>query len=573
MSLESATSLSTRPGLADPVPVHPLGSRARVLLSSVFGPYAQDDEYGSRAINPMELYQNQVTREQGPFSLRMFHRSWGPMLIQHNISAPSTLLDFPSRERFIREITENRYDVVGISSIIVNVGKVREMCRLVREHSPGSVIVVGGHVAAIPDIEERIDADHVVRGEGVRWFREFLGEDPARPVQHPEIESSFSFRVMGLPAPRGGGDASATIIPSVGCPMGCNFCTTSAFFGGKGHVVNFFETGDEIFEVMCRAESRLGVTSFFVMDENFLLYRKRALELLERMKAHGKSWSLYVFSSANALAKYSLRELVELGVDWVWLGLESAKSGYGKLQGSDTFALTRELQEHGIHVLGSTIVGLEHHTPENVEGEIAAAVSHDVDCHQFMLYTPVPGTPLYRQMEAEGRLLDDVDLADIHGQDRFNFRHARIPREASKELLDGAFRRDYQTNGPSLYRMLRTMLTGYRRYRDDPDPRVRARMARVAERLGGGFGASLWAMERFLRQPNPPISGRIRALRLEVGRELGLRARLIHGLLGPVLLWSSRREARRFPKGRPLEPRTFVERRNWQEQVALESAQ
>ena len=39
----------------DTVPRHPLGSRARVLLTSVFGPYAQDDEYGSRIINPMEL--------------------------------------------------------------------------------------------------------------------------------------------------------------------------------------------------------------------------------------------------------------------------------------------------------------------------------------------------------------------------------------------------------------------------------------------------------------------------------------------------------------------------------------
>src|SRR5512132_1060144 len=108
---------------------HPKGTQARILLSSVFGPYAQDDQYGSRAINPMELYHNQVTREQGPFSLRMFHRSWGIRLIQENLSTPSTLLDFPSREGFVREITTNHYDVIGISGIIVNVGKVAEMCR------------------------------------------------------------------------------------------------------------------------------------------------------------------------------------------------------------------------------------------------------------------------------------------------------------------------------------------------------------------------------------------------------------------------------------------------------------
>ena len=91
----------------------------RVLLSSVFGPFARDDEFGSRAINPMELYHNQVTRAQGPFSIRMSHRSWGIMLIQANIAAPSTLLDFPTRERFVRELHEHRYDVVGISGIIV----------------------------------------------------------------------------------------------------------------------------------------------------------------------------------------------------------------------------------------------------------------------------------------------------------------------------------------------------------------------------------------------------------------------------------------------------------------------
>jgi hypothetical protein len=48
-------------------PRHPLAHNARILLSSVFGPYGQDDEYGSRKINPMELYQNQVTRLQGGF--------------------------------------------------------------------------------------------------------------------------------------------------------------------------------------------------------------------------------------------------------------------------------------------------------------------------------------------------------------------------------------------------------------------------------------------------------------------------------------------------------------------------
>jgi len=542
---------------------HPKGSYARILLSSVFGPYAQDDEFGSRSINPMELYHNQVTRAQGSFSLRMFHRSWGIMMIQENISAPCSVLDFPTRDAFARELTTNHYDIVGISSIIVNVLKVREMCRMVRELSPNSVIVVGGHVAAIPGVEAMVDADHIVRGEGISWMRRYLGEDEHAPIRHPAIVSGLQTRILGVRLPQRKGGTAATIIPSVGCPMGCNFCTTSAFFGGKGKFVNFFETGDELFDVMCGIEAELKVHSFFVMDENFLLNRTRAMRLLERMKEAGKSWELAVFSSANAIRKYTMLELVELGVSWVWMGLESPKSSYNKLQGTDIGHLTRELREHGIRVQGSTIIGLEHHTPDNIVGEIESAVDYQTDFHQFMLYTPVPGTPLYQEMAEQGRMLTDVDFADVHGQYKFNFRHRAISREDSKRFLDWAFWRDFERNGPSLYRMCKTMLLGWQRYKDYPDPRVRERFAREAKKLSSAYNAALWAMEREFKKVNRGVSEQIHKLRREVEKEFPVIARLTAASLGPILLWSTRREENRLAAGRTYEPPTFIERRNW----------
>ncbi len=542
--------------------VHPKGTQARILLTSVFGPYAQDDDFGSRRINPMELYHNQVTRVQGAFSIRMFHRSWGIMMIQENISAPSTLLDFPTREAFADELRSNHYDIIGISSIIVNVGKVQEMCRLAREISPGSTIVVGGHVTAIPGIEHMIDADHVVRGDGISWMRAFLGENPNASIRHPRIVSGFDVRSMGIKVPATRGSAAATIIPSVGCPLGCNFCTTSAFFGGKGRFLNFFDAGEDLFRVMCDMEESMGVQSFFVMDENFLLHRRRAIELLDRMKAKSKAWALYVFSSANAISKYTVRELVELGISWIWMGLESPRSAYAKLKGHDTLALTKELRKHGIKLLGSTIVGLEHHTPENIEQEIEHAISHETDFHQFMLYTPVPGTPLYKEMLEQGRMLD-VDLADIHGQHKFNFKHAAISRDDSKRFLDWAFFRDFERNGPSIYRICRTTLEGWKRYKNDPDPRVRARFRWEVSALRTVYSGLLWAMERQMKDTHAAMSCRIRSLRQEVGREFGPVSRLMAGLLGPALLWTSRHEEKQLAGGKTYEPRMFVEHRNW----------
>ena len=540
--------------------IHPHRSSARVLLSSVFGPYAQDDRFGSRSINPMELYHNQVTRAQGAFSLRMFHRSWGIMMIQENIGAPTTVLDFPTLDTFRRELQAHRYDIVGISSIVVNVGKVAEMCRIVRELSPQSQIVVGGHVTAIPGIETLVDADHIVKGDGISWMRRYLGEDECAPIRHPRIVSGFGLRTMGMRMPAS--DTAATIITSVGCPMGCNFCTTSAFFGGKGKMLNFYESGEELFGLMSQMESAMNVRSFFIMDENFLLYKKRAMELLARMQAAGKAWALYVFSSANAIRMYSIRELVELGISWIWMGLESPRSAYAKLKNVDTLKLAHELREHGIKLLGSTIVGLEHHTPENIRDEIEHAVAHETDFHQFMLYTPVPGTPLYAEMAGQGRMLD-VDLADIHGQHKFNFEHAAISRDDSKTFLDWAFRRDFERNGPSLYRICRTTLAGWKRYKDHPDARIRARFAWEVRSLRTAYGGLLWAMERQLRRSNATVNEQVRALRQELGREFGLASRVAARVLGPWMLWTARREERRLGAGLTYEPRTIVERDRW----------
>jgi len=485
------------------------------------------------------------------------------MMIQANISAPCSVLDFPTREAFARELSTNHYDIVGISSIIVNVMKVREMCRMVRELSPDSVIVVGGHVAAVPDLETMIDADHIVRGEGISWMRRYLGEDEHAPIHHPAIVSGLQTRIMGVRLPQRKGGTAATIIPSVGCPMGCNFCTTSAFFGGKGKFVNFYETGDELFAVMCGIEAELKVHSFFVMDENFLLHRTRAMRLLELMKQGGKSWELSVFASANAIRKYTMLELVELGISWVWMGLESPKSSYAKLQGEDIGQLTRELREHGIRVQGSTIIGLEHHTPDNIAEEIESAVSYQTDFHQFMLYTPVPGTPLYQEMADQGRLLADVDFADVHGQYKFNFQHGAISREDSKRFLDWAFWRDFERNGPSLYRLCQTMLLGWQRYKNDPDPRIRERFTRQVKKSIGVYNAALWVMEREFKPVNSGVSEQIHELRREVEKEFPVMARLTAAVLGPILLWSTRREEKRLAAGQTYEPPTFLERCNW----------
>jgi radical SAM superfamily enzyme YgiQ (UPF0313 family) len=542
-------------------PVHPARSSARVLLTSVFGPYGKDDEYGSRALNPMELYHNQVTRTQGPFSLRMFHRSWGLMLIQANIDAPCVVLDFPLLDRFIEEIRTHKYDIIGITSIIPNMLKVKKMCELIRQYQPSAVIVIGGHIANVPDLAERIDADYIIKGEGVRWFRQYLGEDVDQPIRHPMITSGFGTRNAGISVTERAGDVAATLIPSVGCPLGCNFCSTSAMFGGKGNCVHFYQTGDELFDVMCQMEEKMHIRSFFVMDENFLFHRKRALRLLELMECNNKSWSLYVFSSAKVLCSYSIDQLVRLGISWVWMGIEGKNSQYTKLNGVDTFELVGELQSHGIRVLGSTIVGLENHTPENIDEALDYAARHNTDFHQFMLYTPIPGTPLHAELTAKGLMKDESEyqLSDIHGQLILNYRHPNINDQQSAEYMIRAFNHDYDRNGPSVMRIVRTTLNGWKRYKNHHNACIRDRYAWEARELGTTFSALVGAAKLYYRN-NPAMYAKISALLKDLHAEFGWKSRVYSAIGSRWVLRQIRKEEKRLASGWTYEPNTFYER-------------
>lgn len=539
---------------------HPKGTEARVLLSSVFGPYAQDDEYGSREVVPMEAYHNQITRMQGPFSIRMFHRSFSLMFLYENIDAPCTLLDFPTLERFIEEIRDNEYDIVGISAVLTNVFKVKKMCELIRRHLPSAEIVVGGHVANIEDIGSMVDADHFVTGEGIQWMRRYLGQDEPAPVIHPKVPIGFGTRSMGVRVFARRGEVPALLVPSVGCPMGCNFCATSTMFGGKGKSVNFYETGDELYGVMCGIEEELKVRDFFVQDENFLLHRERVLRLLELMEENGKSWSFYIFCSANVLKTYTVDQLVRLGVVYVWLGLEGKDARYSKLKGIDTKAMVRELQSHGIMFVASTMIGLEEHTNENMQGIIDWAVEHEADLHQFMLCHAIPGTPLYKEMAEEGRLYseDEVPWPDFHGLVRFNYRHPHIRNGEESEYLLRAFRQDFEVNGPSISRSIRTILRGWLRYKDHLDGRIRDRYRWWARYLWSVHAGGVWAMRKWFRG-DEHLFIKMDTLLRDLYDEFGLKCRLLAPIIGRILFMTLRREDRRLSRGVTYEPRTFYE--------------
>ncbi len=452
----------------------------RILLAGVFGPFGVDDDYGRRE-NVMELFHNQVTKAQGIASFRHHHRSFGLYFLAENIDADTTVLDFPSKARFERELKRQDYDLVGISFIAPNFVKAREMARLVRLHQPQAEIVLGGHGAAIEGVEELIDCDHVVKGEGIRWLRGHLGQDPCAPIVHPALPSYDRASILGVPLP---GKAASLLVPGVGCVNGCAFCSTSHFFGKR--YTAYLSSGQQLYDTACRIADERGVDDFFVMDENFLKERDRALELLRLMERDQRFFRFSIFSSAEAITAFGLENMVRLGVEFVWIGVESSspEGNFVKNEGIDPKALIAQLRDRGIVVLASGILCQEHHTQENMQADIDFMCELESDFVQFMLLTPLPTTELYRDQKARGLIREDLCWEEWHGQKELSYHHPHFPGDAADRWIRHAFRTDYERNGSSMLRVVRTSFQGYQRLAGmERDANLEARMATLKERV------------------------------------------------------------------------------------------
>src|SRR5579872_6130728 len=364
----------------------------KVLLTSVCRPIGP--AHGDAPSVGYEVLHGQVTRSQGIFSPRSVNYTYGLDYIAANIDAPAVVLQYPSQRELICEL-KKAPDYVGISFNLVLFDHMKEVAALVRKHAPRAQIVLGGYGTVLDDATLAPYGDHICRGEGVAYFRALLNEPPRpMPYDHPLV--TLSLKVFSVPM-----DRTGVIFAGLGCPNGCDFCCTSHYF--KRRHIRLLPTGDDIFRVVERYLEVDPRMSMAILDEDFLLAKDRATRMRELVLARGTPLSIFAFASVKALSRYTPQELLETGVDGVWVGFEGKRSGYSKPQGKPIEELIPELRSHGITVLSSMILGFEYHTPEIIREEMREFLALRPTYGQFLIYGPTPGTPFYERVMQEGR--------------------------------------------------------------------------------------------------------------------------------------------------------------------------
>ncbi|MEW6777972.1 MAG: cobalamin-dependent protein, partial [Bdellovibrionota bacterium] len=449
----------------------------KVLLTSVIRPFGGAGEGDSVGA---ELFHAQVTRAQGMFSLRQVIRCWAIDYLAENIDAPCTVLHYPSEREFVRELKKGGYDYVGINFVVATFHKLRRMSALVRKYAPGAKIVLGGYGTVLPDDLLAPFGDHVCREEGVGYLRRLFGENENRPIRHPYAPIP-SVRLYSYQQP----SVVAHLTAGLGCPNGCDFCCTSHFFNRQ--YVAFSKSGRDIYEEMRSMEEKArargdDLSGFILIDEDFFLQKKRAREFLECVRQGGKPLSLMGFGSVKGLSQFTADEIAEMGFDTIWTAFEGKESGYHKLQGKSLQELYPALKSRGVNILSSMIIGFPYQDRERVLREFGELVELGPSLTQVLIYFAFPGTPFHRQVVAEGRYLPEYrDNPDLRRWDGFamHFQHPHFEAKELEGLQKHLFQQDFEQLGPSIVRLVRVWLEGYKNLRNSENPLLRARAERL----------------------------------------------------------------------------------------------
>src|SRR6059036_1649220 len=218
-----------------------------------------------------------------------------------------------------------------------------------------------------------------------------------------------------------------------GCPYGCDFCTVTGFFGDSIRFRTNESVVNELLLLKAVAKSEGGQIAVFFIDDNFAINLKRTKSLLRDIIAAKAQVHWVAQISANLLRDEELVDLIAAsGGKWVFIGMESidpanlADVNKGFNKPGEYAAVLERLASRNVYAITSFIFGMDNDTVGVAERTLKEIRTWPAGLPIFGLLTPLPATPLYKRLEAAGRL-----TRPKHWQEFIPFAMAHTPLKMS----------------------------------------------------------------------------------------------------------------------------------------------
>jgi radical SAM superfamily enzyme YgiQ (UPF0313 family) len=297
-------------------------------------------------------------------------------------------------------------EVVGISVHLTFANRAYDLARWYRAR--GSKVILGGlHVQSCPD-EAAPHADAIAIGDGVQLWPEILRDVEAgalKPRYHAAYERSYQLDPEPRRdlLPRDSFLTTTSLIATRGCHNRCGFC----YLATDGLQMPYRVREPEDIRRQFAADGQ----PYAVFIDNNLGARPEYLRALCRaLGPLEKIWSAAVTLDVTDDPGL-VREMALAGCTGVFIGFETLTDenlASARKRGPRTADYARRirlLREHGIQVNGSFVVGFDGDDKDTFTEMAGWIEANRLECATFHILTPYPGTPLFRQLEAEGRLL------------------------------------------------------------------------------------------------------------------------------------------------------------------------
>jgi radical SAM superfamily enzyme YgiQ (UPF0313 family) len=251
-------------------------------------------------------------------------------------------------------------------------------------------------------------ADSIALGEGVQLWPQILRDIEAGQLQKI-YRGSFLNPYRDEPPPRRellprrSFLTTASLIATRGCHNRCGFC----YLATDGLHIPYQTLDVEQVTAQFAADDQ----PYAVFIDNNLGSRPHYLrQLCRALRPLEKIWSAAV--SIDVTDDPSLvREMALAGCTGVFVGFESltdqnlTDARKRTPRTADYARRVALLHDHGIQVNGSFVLGFDHDDASVFERTAEWIERNRLECATFHILTPYPGTPLFRQMESQGRLL------------------------------------------------------------------------------------------------------------------------------------------------------------------------
>lgn len=305
------------------------------------------------------------------------------------------------------------FDIVCISAMTVQAVRAYEISSAFRKR--GVLTVIGGiHATILPEEALRY-ADVVIAGEGEPLFPQFIndyrkgnykalykqavaGTFPLENSRMPRYDliDSYQYPVINLCTTRG-------------CPRSCSFCCASNVFGLKYRRKTNLQIFNELTEIQSHFPDRL----ILFADDNVFILRNQSIKLLDMLSAQSMRWIAQTDISIADDADL-LKKMYQSGCQWIVIGFESVSENSLKTLEKTSFKYKyikkyqekiKRIQDHGIKVYGTFIVGLEEDDVSIFEKTANFILNNRLYGANITVPTPLPGTSLRTNMLRQGRVI------------------------------------------------------------------------------------------------------------------------------------------------------------------------